>query len=79
MVVFDQLRISDDGTLLYIDVHVSEIESYESFYLDKLVIKAAGQVSETTLNATSGENIYEKTFEGVPDWICIPVPGSEHA
>ena len=64
MVVFDQLRISDDGTLLYIDVHVSEIESYESFYLDKLVIKAAGQVSETTLNATSGENIYEKTFEG---------------
>jgi hypothetical protein len=64
MIVFDQLRISDDGMQLYIDLHVSDIDAYNSFYLDTLVIKSSAQVSETTLNSTSGENIYEKTFEG---------------
>lgn len=44
MVTFDQLRISDDGRKMYIDVHVNPVSN---FYLDNIVIMTADKVSET--------------------------------
>lgn len=47
MIIFDQLRISDDGRRMYIDVHVNKADMFDNVYLDSIVIMTADQVSET--------------------------------
>ena len=47
MVIFDQLRISDNGSRMYIDVHVNAAKPFSNVYLDKIVIMTADKVSET--------------------------------
>ena len=49
-VVFDQLRISDDGKRMYIDVHVNKADYFDNIYLDELTIMTADKVSETNPN-----------------------------
>ena len=66
MVIFDQLRISDDGKKLYINIHVNAADYFSNFYLDKLVIKTSDQISEVAPELYEGDNVYEHTFEEDP-------------
>lgn len=63
-VIFDQLRISDDGKRMYINAHVNTADYFKDVYLDRLVIVTAGSVSETDPQAPSSDYIYNKVFEG---------------
>lgn len=72
MIIFDQLRLSDDGKRLYINVHVNEAEYFKDIYLDQIVIKSGDKVLEATtpeLYSVDAEGnptdvLYVKTFEG---------------
>lgn len=72
MIIFDQLRLSDDGKRLYVNVHVNEAEYFKDIYLDKIVVKTGDKVLEATtpeLYSVDEEGnpvdaLYVKTFEG---------------
>ena len=55
--IFDQLRISDDGKMLYLDVHVNEASYFERVTLYRVIIKTSDQVSETDPLNPIGDNI----------------------
>lgn len=63
MIIFEQLRISDDGQRMYINAHVNGAEYFANKYIAKLVIKTADQVSETTPELSDGDCVYEKTYD----------------
>ena len=46
MVLYDQLRISDDGQSMFIDAHVNQASYFDSVYLKKITICTEEQVSE---------------------------------
>ena len=46
-VIFDQLRISDDGKKLYINLHVNTASYFDYIYLKDITIMTADKVSET--------------------------------
>lgn len=48
MIVFDQLRISDDGKQMFIDLHVNQAEGLENIYLKELIIATRDQVSKVS-------------------------------
>lgn len=73
-VIFDQLRISDDGKTMYIDAHVSQavrkdiisgsfINIYENAYIESITITTADRVLETRPNVPTSEYIYKIEFE----------------
>lgn len=62
MVLFDQLRLSDDGKRLYIDVHVSKADYFDKIYLDSITIMTADRVSETNPHVPTSDYIYQKVF-----------------
>ena len=64
MIIFEQLRISDDGKRMYINLHVNEAEYFDNIYLDSLTIMTADKVSETDPNMPTSDYIYKKEFEG---------------
>lgn len=64
MILFDQLRLSDDGKKLYINLHVNEADYFEAIYLDKLVIMSGDKVSETDPDIPTEDTLYTYTFEG---------------
>ena len=59
-VIFDQLRISDDGRRMYVDVHVNKAEMFDNVYLDSIIIMTADKVSETApeIPLKNGEGEY---------------------
>lgn len=59
MVIFDQLRISDDGQLLYIDAHVNKAQCFEGVYMQKITICTEDQVLETNPYQYGDEFIYQ--------------------
>lgn len=66
MVLFDQLRISDDGTKMYINIHVNEATQFNDslnqydVYLDKMYICTDKGVNETAFcDPEQYEPIYE--------------------
>lgn len=64
MIIFDQLRISDDGKRMYINMHVNGADYFENVYLDTLTIMTADKVQETNPYAPTEDYIYKKVFEG---------------
>ena len=64
MIIFDQLRISDDGKLLYIDVHVNKSSDFDAITLDSITIQTSEQVSETDPLTPGSEYIYSSTITG---------------
>lgn len=64
MLVFDQLRISDDGRKLYIDAHVNKSSDFDAITLDRIVIQTSDQVSETDPLTPGSNYIYSATIEG---------------
>lgn len=63
-VIFDQLRISDDGKRMYINLHVNAASYFDNIYLDSLTIMTADKVLETDPKAPTEEYIYKKVFDG---------------
>jgi hypothetical protein len=64
MILFDQLRISDDGQRLYINAHVNKADYFKNRYIDSVVIMTADKVSETAPGTPTSDYIYKKEIEG---------------
>lgn len=63
-VIFDQLRLSDDGEKMYINVHVNTAKDFDDVYLDSITIIPADKVLETSPYTPSSDYIFKKNFEG---------------
>jgi hypothetical protein len=63
MVLFDRLQISDDGRLLYMDVHVNKAGYFDNIYIDRVVIQTSDQVSETDPLSPGDDYIYSMKAE----------------
>ena len=63
-VIFDQLRISDDGKRMYINLHVNKADYFDDIYLDSITIMTQDQVSEAAPEMVTNDYIYKQTFEG---------------
>lgn len=64
MILFDQLRISDDGQRLYINAHVNKADYFKNRYINSVVIMTADKVSETAPGTPTSDYIYKKEIEG---------------
>ena len=62
MLIFDQLRLSDDATKLYINVHVNKAGYFKDIYLDNIKIMTADKVSETNPEVPTEDCIFTHTF-----------------
>lgn len=62
MLIFDQLRLSDDATKLYINVHVNKADYFKDIYLDNIKIMTADKVSETNPEVPTEDCIFTHTF-----------------
>lgn len=62
-VIIDQLRISDDGRKMYINVHVNKAEPFNGVYLESITIMNADKVSETNPGSPTEDYIYKKVFD----------------
>ena len=81
MVLFDQLRVSDDGKRMYINLHVNKAEYFDNIYLDEMVIIPADKVLETSPTIPSEDYIYKKVFEDglkEADMVLLPTDFNEH-
>ena len=68
MIVYDQLRVSDDGKQLYIDAHVSLASCFDGVTIQSLYICLGSQVYETlTIDPESNGYIYKKEYSGVKE------------
>lgn len=62
MIIFDQLRVSDDGKIFYLDAHVKNSASFDDVYITKLAVMRDTEVSETS--ATEFPESSYAYFEG---------------
>ena len=63
MIVYDQLRVSDDGKQLFIDAHVSLASCFDEVTIQSLYICLGSQVYETlTIDPESNGYIYKKEY-----------------
>lgn len=80
-VIFDQLRISDDGKKMYINLHVNKAGYFDDIYLDSITIMNADKVSETNPNMPTSDYIYNKVFEDnqkEADLVLLPSDFNEY-
>lgn len=63
MVIFDQLRIADDASKMYINAHVNNADYFKDVYIDSITIMTADRVSETTPDIPTSEYIYTQKME----------------
>ena len=63
MVIFDQLRISDNGKVLYLDAHVNKASYFDNIYIERIVIQTQDQVSEADPISPGDSNVYDVTVE----------------
>lgn len=63
MIIFDQLRISDDGKRMYINAHVNKADYFNDIYIDSIVIQTANKVSETEPGLPTSDYVYIKKVE----------------
>lgn len=71
MVTIDQLRISDDGKNLYLDIHVSEASYFDNVYLDKVTILTEEQVSELNPESFGDDYIYQGDVESITSGLDV--------
>ena len=70
MVLYDQLRISDDGQSMFIDAHVNQASYFDNVYLKKITICTEDQVSEINPQIVGDKFIYQadiaSTIQAIP-------------
>jgi hypothetical protein len=76
-VIFDQLRISDDGKKMYINLHVNKASYFDNVYLDSITIMTADKVSETNPFNPTEDSIYYKEIEGNEKSLDIVLPNED--
>lgn len=64
MIIFDQLKISDDGKRMYINAHVNKATYFDNVYIDSIVIMTSDKVSELSPEFPSEDYIYKKEITG---------------
>lgn len=64
MIIFDQLRLSDDGKKLYIDLHVNKDDDSKNVYLDSITVTSSDRVSETHPGSPTEDYLWKQTFSG---------------
>lgn len=62
MVLFDLLKVSDDGKRLYINFHINNAAYFKDLTLDSITILTADKVSETDPLTPTAEYIYKKIY-----------------
>lgn len=62
MIIFDQLRIADDGKKMYINAHVNKADYFENVYIESITVITADKVSETAIGSPTEDFIYKETF-----------------
>ena len=62
MVLFDLLKVSDDGKRLYINFHINNAAYFKDLTLDSIIILTADKVSETDPLTPTAEYIYKKIY-----------------
>lgn len=68
MIIYDQIRVSDDGKNLFINAHVNKAEMFEDTTIEKLYICTGNQVYETlTIDPESNGYIYKKEYNNVKE------------
>ena len=64
MIIFEQLRISDDGQRMYINAHVNGAEYFEGTTIDRLCICLGSDILESdSIDPGSNFNIYTKSYD----------------
>lgn len=63
MIIFNQLRISDDGKRMYINAHVNKADYFNDIYIDSIVIQTSDKVSETDPGLPTSDYVYIKKAE----------------
>lgn len=75
MVIFDRLKISDNGKLMLVNFHVNGAEYFKNIYLESLTIMTTDQVSETDPLTSTAEYIYKVEFEdGIREYNAVLQP-----
>lgn len=75
MVLFDLLKISDNGKKLYIDFHVNGAKYYDKLTLKSMTIMTADKVSETDPLTPSAEFVYHIDFPaGLREYSTVLLP-----
>ena len=59
MVIYDQLRISDDGQSMFINAHVNSATYFKDVYLKKITICTEDQVNELNPYSYGDDFIYQ--------------------
>ena len=77
MIIFDQLRLSDDGKKLYINLHVNTASYFDNVYLDSITIMTADKVSETNPYNPTEDAIYYKEIVGSEKELNIVLPDED--
>lgn len=62
MVLFSQLRISDDGSKMYINAHVNGAEYFKDVYIESITIMTSEKISETDPRVPTSDYIYTQSM-----------------
>lgn len=77
MVIFDQLKISDNGREMHIGFHINKADYFNNIYLESLTIMVANQVSETDPLTSTANYIYKYDFpSGMKEYNVVLDKGS---
>lgn len=63
MVIFSQLRISDDGKRMYINARVNKASYFDNIYINSITIMTSDKVSETAPGTPTADYIYTMKAE----------------
>lgn len=67
MIIIDQFRISDDGRLMYIDLHVNQCDHFKDNYIEGITIVTDEQMKESCSAAVDDNYVYKKRVGGGED------------
>lgn len=77
MIIFDQLRISDNGKRMYINAHVNKASYFDDIYIDSIVIQTSDRVSETDPGLPTSDYIYIKKMDGNTKELSLVLEASD--
>lgn len=63
MVIFSQLRLSDDGKRLYINCHINKADYFKKDYIKSVTVMSSDEVLETNPNNPSSHYLYKQTYK----------------
>lgn len=68
MIIYDQLRISDNGQTMFIDAHVNKAEYFKDIHIKRITICTEDQVSETNPLAYGSDFIYQEDYTPISEY-----------